>query len=313
MDEYLIKRVSPQLLEDIRYLYKVAFRSDAKIDEIEKKYSTDKYASIRDIGYIAYDAEGIPAAYYGVFPCNISYLNQIYLCAQSGDTMTHPNHRGKGLFITLAKKTYELAKDNGIEVVFGFPNQNSYPGFASKLNWVFNEKVITYKLQLPTLPILKVVKKLSFLNRIYTGYASFILSFFKTKRENFQNSCITDYSGGIVRNKEYYNYKSYTNNKWIEIDGVGVWIKLDGFLFIGEIEKSTNDFKKTFSKIIQIAFLLGANNIIVHTSKDNYIDTNMRLYYKGTETTHIGYLNLNINPKFNFDNIDFTAADFDTF
>ena len=44
-------------------------------------------------------------------------------------TVTHPNHRGKGLFKTLAKATYEYASQNGYEFVIGVANANSYPGF----------------------------------------------------------------------------------------------------------------------------------------------------------------------------------------
>jgi len=44
-------------------------------------------------------------------------------------TVTHPDYRGRGLFKTLAKMTYDCARDNGYEFVIGVANANSYPGF----------------------------------------------------------------------------------------------------------------------------------------------------------------------------------------
>lgn len=44
-------------------------------------------------------------------------------------TVTHPDYRGRGLFKTLAKMTYDCARDNGYEFVIGVANANSFPGF----------------------------------------------------------------------------------------------------------------------------------------------------------------------------------------
>lgn len=44
-------------------------------------------------------------------------------------TVTHPDYRGRGLFKTLAKMTYDCAHDKGYEFVIGVANANSYPGF----------------------------------------------------------------------------------------------------------------------------------------------------------------------------------------
>ena len=44
-------------------------------------------------------------------------------------TVTHPAHRGKGLFKTLARQSYETAREEHYEFVIGVANANSYPGF----------------------------------------------------------------------------------------------------------------------------------------------------------------------------------------
>src|SRR4030095_10457568 len=146
-EEYTFERISASRLYDIKLLYLDSFGEDVSMDFVEKKYDTSAFG-VRDIGYIAYDNVGIPAAYYGVFPCRALVRGNVYLTAQSGDTMTHPNHRGKGLFVKLAKMTYELAKENGIKFVFGFPNDNSLPGFVKKLGWKCDENLNVYNIRI---------------------------------------------------------------------------------------------------------------------------------------------------------------------
>ncbi|MEA2754284.1 MAG: hypothetical protein QOJ54_573 [Aliidongia sp.] len=54
--------------------------------------------------------------------------------AQSVDTMTHPDFRGRGMFLSLARSCYEEAASD-IALMYGLPNQNSYPGFIKHLGW----------------------------------------------------------------------------------------------------------------------------------------------------------------------------------
>lgn len=52
-------------------------------------------------------------------------------------TVTHPDYRGRGLFKTLAKMTYDCAHDNGYEFVIGVANANSFPGFMKYFPFQF--------------------------------------------------------------------------------------------------------------------------------------------------------------------------------
>jgi GNAT superfamily N-acetyltransferase len=72
---------------------------------------------------------------YALMPTQLSLGGEIVLGAQSVDTMTHPEYRNQGMFAELAGSCMELAASRGIRVLYGFPNQNSYPGFVQKLNW----------------------------------------------------------------------------------------------------------------------------------------------------------------------------------
>lgn len=52
-------------------------------------------------------------------------------------TVTHPNHRGKGLFKKLATTTYEYAKEHGFEFVLGVANANSFHGYMKYFPFTF--------------------------------------------------------------------------------------------------------------------------------------------------------------------------------
>lgn len=58
------------------------------------------------------------------------------IVCQSLDTLTDINHRGHGLFPKLAKNVFEKCDEEGISLVYGFPNSNSAPGFFDKLGWI---------------------------------------------------------------------------------------------------------------------------------------------------------------------------------
>ena len=75
------------------------------------------------------------AAFYTVWPLKLKLGNETVLGAQSMDTMTHPDYRGRGLFVKLAMACYEVCIARGFEALYGFPNSNSYPGFIRRLNW----------------------------------------------------------------------------------------------------------------------------------------------------------------------------------
>ncbi len=76
------------------------------------------------------------AAIYTAMPVFFNINRHKAIALQSIDTITDANHRGKGLFPKLATKLYDDAEANGLELVYGFPNENSAPGFFKKLQWV---------------------------------------------------------------------------------------------------------------------------------------------------------------------------------
>ena len=71
----------------------------------------------------------IIAAHYALIPVKMSIGGRVASGLLSMATVTHPDHRGKGLFKKLARLSYDFAAQNGFEFVVGVANANSYPGF----------------------------------------------------------------------------------------------------------------------------------------------------------------------------------------
>lgn len=83
---------------------------------------------------LAADGDRLAGAY-TIWPVKIRVGNETVLGAQSMDTMTHPDYGRQGIFTVLADACYEAAAARGFEVLYGFPNPLSYPGFVKKLGW----------------------------------------------------------------------------------------------------------------------------------------------------------------------------------
>lgn len=88
------------------------------------------------ISFNAFDDDKM-VAHYVCITKKMCVGNRIVDGILSMATVTHPNYRGRGLFKTLAKMTYDYARDNGYEFVIGVANANSFPGFMKYFPFQF--------------------------------------------------------------------------------------------------------------------------------------------------------------------------------
>ncbi|MFM9945323.1 MAG: GNAT family N-acetyltransferase [Bacteroidia bacterium] len=256
---YRIERISLEKLKDLSIIFK-AINKVVSVETLIRKFRTEAFGASY-IGYIAYSEGGEPSAFYGVFPIIVSRGNEKILTAQSGDTVTHPNHQGKGLFTKLAGMTYELAKQEGIKLVWGFPNKNSYHGFTKKLNWTDNEILIKVKVRVRTIPIAKVIEriKIEWPKKMYAKICNF---FFKPRLNQFIKVKRGD-APFILKDLTFFEYKNYNERLVIGNDKNKVWCKVEGSLMIGDIEyDSLDEFKKLWSSLKSKCRWLGITEII---------------------------------------------------
>jgi hypothetical protein len=310
-EEYSYRRITTDDVNHLKYISLAAFNQPVKDHYFVNKWKTDYTGSI-NIGFIAFSKSNEPAAYYGVFPCFVEFNGKKILAAQSGDTMTHPSHGGKGLFTTLAKLTYELATQKGIEFVFGFPNDNSYPGFVKKLNWTHNENMNTYKINVNTIPIAGFFKKFKSVFPVYKQFLNIVFQFFKTSKTFFNNSAHENYVINVIHNDDFFRYKLFQDNYLLQINGTNVWLKTDGWLLVGDIEKSDSlDFIKLIQKIKLIALITGHTKLVFSVSNDTWLDNHLKKSIESEKGGYIGYLNL--TSTLPLEKMKFVLADLDTF
>src|ERR1700753_3105343 len=130
--DYKLARFSCEAIPVVEALHAAVYGSKPETGLYAKKYDT-AFAGASYVGFIAYGIYGKAIAFYGALPCFIAFNYETILAAASAYAMTHPDYRRQGLFEELASRTVELCRTLGVKLVFGFPNQNSLPGFLNKL------------------------------------------------------------------------------------------------------------------------------------------------------------------------------------
>lgn len=71
------------------------------------------------------------------------YRGEIFHAVQSCDTAVDPDYRGKGIFSRMIVSATEAFKEEGVDLLVGYPNQNSFPGFL-KMGWQEVQRSMKY-------------------------------------------------------------------------------------------------------------------------------------------------------------------------
>lgn len=127
-------KVDNKSMQEVASLLSLVFSSTKKFtpDFIEWQYAKNPNGSI--VGFNAYAGEEL-AAHYVTQPVIVELKGKKTRGLLSLNTATHPSHRGKQLFTKLAELTYEYAKNNDYEFVYGVANDNSTHGFIKNLGF----------------------------------------------------------------------------------------------------------------------------------------------------------------------------------
>jgi hypothetical protein len=307
--EYEAVPFTLQEFEPMKELFRSAFGTALTYNTFIKRFDTSSLGC-KVIGYIAKHRKSrSPAAYYGVFPVKLLTKDMIVLAAQSGDTMTHQDHRKKGLFLWLAKMTFEMCRTLGIQFVFGIPNQNSYPGFINRLHWLHLDNINSYdlKLKIKTVPFAKMALKLG----IFSLYLKGVKHVLKRKSllsvEQFLNP-ITSVSR-VFRDSNYIAYKQTIDKVFLKIHDVILWVRFSDVLWIGDFDNYNKIDKKLIGELTWLAALLGYNTIRFNFNANLPQPDFLQYFKKQNQEPSCYYY---INKDFKNTNLVLTAADFDT-
>jgi GNAT superfamily N-acetyltransferase len=203
------------------------------------------------------DHDGFLAGQYSIVPVDIMVLGRHLHAAQSVDTMTHSKYRKQGIFVALAPKVYEEAKNDNVILIYGFPNKLSFHGCTKCLDFITltNLKTharpvkidyaITAKLKIPVVSsVLGYIVRL-FFNLFFpihsTGDSDVEIksvSRFPDEVEKLFESLSGKFPNMVIRDKRYLNWRySDRPNKEYEIILAYRGKVLSGYCVTGTAER----------------------------------------------------------------------------
>lgn len=115
--------------------YKEAFEKNEMPMSLPKlQWQHDHYLKRSFVSWII-DNNNRLAGLYSSFFVDFTVDGNRQIAAQSIDTLTDINYRGKGLFTKLASDVNKRLAADETPFIYGFPNSSSAPGFFKKLRW----------------------------------------------------------------------------------------------------------------------------------------------------------------------------------
>ncbi len=133
-------RIRPYQSGDEKQILELRRAVFGDLDPVRLKESTWKWQfrnnpAGRATCFLA-ESRGRIVGQYVTIPTRLSIHGKETHVAFSCDTMIHPQYRRQGMFSALARELYGfLETERGINMVWGFPNDQSLPGFTGKLGW----------------------------------------------------------------------------------------------------------------------------------------------------------------------------------
>jgi hypothetical protein len=308
--QYKIVRASR---ENISALSQLFFESKGTVispDYLRQKFDT-AYTGKTYFAHFAMTEDDSPAAFFCLFPCFVHLNGEKVLAGQSADIITHVNHQRKGLFGLLGKATESLALSEGMKILFAFPNENSFPGFVRSLNWHHSGNFRIYRFKSKGIPLYRALSKLK-LKWLYNQYSKYIINQFKTDLEEFEGSIPRRLINSGYRDSDFYNYKKFNQNFFVEFKQLKFWCKIDTHLWIGDITPIDGfDANQVIAILKEFTAELGLDELIFEVSNGSLWDDLIKKVANSEKGVAIVYKNLE-NPIESV-SLEFTGGDIDVF
>lgn len=253
-------------LSEIESLYKDCFGKLNTDDYFKWRYLNNPYDDIQII--VAINASKL-VSFYAVSPRELLFKNQTFKTAISLNTMTHPDYRGRGLFVTLADKLYKNLYNQGYEMVWGYPNNISHRTFISKLQWNNIYEIPTLENNIGDINIDKISCKKKFKivndNSFNNDYDKLSLD---------ASKFIVNKDSSVLKRRYYNNPNNeYINYCIIDNNAVSSFIVAkkynDQINIIDYIYKSKDEFFSLFNKIINLCYDTDIKKVTLWNSIDS--------------------------------------------
>ena len=117
---------------EILKLWRQVFRRDRSIDHWNWKFKNNPYAKAQAV-LACSDPDGKIIGQYTSMPVKLNYIGKPLLACQGLDLMVHPDYRYQGIFLEAEQFYYNKLRKDEMCLVYGFPHENSDPGFSRRL------------------------------------------------------------------------------------------------------------------------------------------------------------------------------------
>lgn len=305
-----IQRLSERNIHLLPDLFHSVFGTRHTLDFFKKKYASG-YLGFDNLGFIALENNrGI--AFCGAVPLQFAYGEKTWLAAQSLECITHPKHRGKGLFTKLSRMIVELARARGFSFVIGFPNQNIAGIFFAKIG--YKELHRMYYFSIPTgLNNLEFAAKRIFSTKEKRMLRQQrILHDFDSPSGNSGNPVLEQGFAGTLRDEAYYGYKKFTGNKVCAINGSIAWLKPYHRLNIGEITcEHALQLKDVVELLKEKARKAGIREIVFQSSEGTKAFDQFSSLYPSNVSWPVAIYDF--NSGFPFNKLKLSYSDVDVF
>jgi hypothetical protein len=159
-------------------------------------------------------------------------------------------------------------------LLFGFPNQHSYHGVITKLDWKPAENLSVFSIRVKPYWPAWVLRKLKLLKPFYRVYRSLVLKRYKIPAKGLESSLSACDFAAVYRSPEYLNCKTYNASFVIQAGPVSVWLSDRHHLMIGDMENVKEaGFKLVMRVLKKLAVRLGIREIQFHVSPASPLHT----------------------------------------
>ena len=311
-DQYRFELIKDNQFVDLIPLFNSAYGSAPSLKEIKNKYSTKAFLQ-NNCGVICY-FEDKAVAYVGAIPCFLERKGDVIKGAQIGDVMTHSDHLRFGLFHKAGKILFDYLRKQSVDVIFGFPNLKSKPGFKKRLNWTFTDDLKVTIIDVKCLPFLRIKKLIPPLSKLIDNYQYNFLKRKTVSPKPFKSS-LGDEFYEVQKDEHYIAYKlNHKDSLFISLLGKIIWVKLDSmYLYVGNVEEcSQQEFNQIIGRLKKICRAVGVPHIRMQVSGGSQLKRYLDQVSKEDQKTFaVG--GLIYKPGLSFEELKFTMSDNDTF
>jgi hypothetical protein len=108
----------------INILFNSVFNKERSLNQWSWEFTKNPFGFK---AFVAQENQKI-VGYLGAINRRIIIIGNEFLASMEVDGMTHPEYGRQGIFVGLGKRLLSESKEDGMDIVYGFPNENALPG-----------------------------------------------------------------------------------------------------------------------------------------------------------------------------------------